>query len=134
MPALPIPAEIEQAFKAYPPAITAKLKSLRALIFTTWAETEIDVPLTETLKWGQPAYLPGRPRIGSTIRLGATKDQTKAALFVHCQTTILPDFRDIHPDTFQTEGNRAVLLSASEQLPTTALGHLIASALTYHQR
>ena len=134
MSAPPTPIEIEQALKAYPPAIVEVLQSLRTLIFTTWAEIEIGTTLTETLKWGQPAYLPSRPRIGSTIRLGATKDHSKAALFVHCQTTILSDFRDIHPDTFQTEGNRAVLLPLLKPLPTAALSFLITRALTYHKR
>lgn len=133
MPTPPIPPEIEQAFGGYPDRVAEMLQSLRTLIFTTWAETNIDAPLTETLKWGQPAYLPSRPRIGSTIRLGATKDQSKAALFVHCQTTILSDFRDIYPNALQTEGNRAVLLDPGQPFPEP-LSHLIASALTYHKR
>ena len=59
-----------------------RLHEMRALIFAA-AEATGTAPLTETLKWGQPAYLPAK-RAGTTIRLGV--EGGHPALFVHCQT------------------------------------------------
>ena len=48
---------------------SARLMTLRALIFDVAAKTDGVGALDETLKWGEPAYLT-RSKSGSTIRLG----------------------------------------------------------------
>jgi len=91
--------------------------------------------LVETLKWGQPAYLPARPRTGSTVRIDAIKnDPDRYGLFVHCQTTLISDFRQIYEDRFEFQGNRALVFSHGEPLPREALQHCVSLALTYHQK
>jgi len=104
---------------------------MRDLIFDVAAETEGVGALQETLKWGQPAYLTPETKSGSTIRLGAPKDGG-LALYAHCQTTIISDFRGLFPDEFTYEGNRAVRIAEGDDLKPCALSLLIKSALTYH--
>ncbi len=122
---------VRSAFDAFPDDARASLMAMRDLIFDVAETTEGVGRLEETLKWGQPAYLTPETKSGSTIRLGAPKDGG-AALYAHCQTTIIPDFRGAFPDTFTYEGNRAVRFGPGDDLQPTALTLLIKSALTYH--
>ena len=124
---------VEAAFAAFPEPSRSGLLALRALIFEIAEEIPGVGPLQETLKWSQPAYLTPVTRSGSTIRLGRPK-QGGFALFTHCQTTILSDFRTVFPDDLDYEGNRAVRFRDSEMPPTDKMALLIRSALTYHCR
>lgn len=128
-------ARVKAVFDAHPRELRADLLTLRALIFDTAAETEGVGGLVETLKWGQPAYAPAKPRTGSTIRIDALGDRRgHTALFFHCQTTLVSDFRQRYPDLLAFQGNRAVVLAPGQELPRDALKHCIALALTYHAR
>lgn len=123
--------DVEAKFASFPEPARAGLLALRGLIFET-AKTTPDIgALQERLKWGQPAYLTPETRSGSTIRLGLPK-QGGFALYTHCQTTILSDFRNLFPDDFVYEGNRAIHFKDSKALPFEKLRLLIHSALTYH--
>ncbi len=122
---------VRDAFAAFPDDVADDLLRLRAMIFDVAAETDGVGALHETLKWGQPAYLTPETRSGSTIRLGAPKDGG-AALYAHCQTTIIPDFRGSFPDEFSYEGNRAVRFEAGKAPAGGPVRLLIKSALTYH--
>ena len=120
---------------AYPKAARDTLLALRKLILATAAETEGVGALVETLKWGEPAYLPKTPRIGTTVRINALKGSPdKVALFFHCQTNLVAAFRERYPDVLQFEGNRAIVLPVAKPLPVKPLKHCIAMALTYHLR
>lgn len=68
-----IPADVAVAFAAFPDPVRVQLLEVRRLIFATAAETSGVGPLTETLKWGEPAYLTEATVSGSTIRLGPLK-------------------------------------------------------------
>src|SRR5262245_40711930 len=68
-------SDVQSVFKAYPPALRAKLMALREILFDTAAMTEGVGPLTETLKWGQPSYLTEETGSGTTVRI----DRLKAA-------------------------------------------------------
>lgn len=126
---------VKAVFDAYPPPLRADLLALRALILDTAAETDGVGPLVETLKWGQPSYLPARPRIGTTVRIDALKDRADGyALFVHCQSRLAETFRQRYPDQFTFDGNRALLFTQGQPLPRDALEHCIALALTLHLR
>ncbi|MEM9011207.1 MAG: DUF1801 domain-containing protein [Pseudomonadota bacterium] len=124
-------AEVAAAFAAFSEEVRPGLLSLRRLIFETAATTPGVGRLQETLKWGEPAYLTAESKSGSTLRLGPAK-QGGFALYAHCQTTIISDFRALFPDDFHFEGNRAVRFHAAAPLPQEKLRLLIASALTYH--
>ncbi len=126
-------ANVAAAFDGYPRPVRAKLMRLRQLIFDTAAKTEGVGQLKETLKWGQPSYLTGLTKSGSTIRIDATKDGSgRYAMYVHCQTNLIESFRRRYPEALRYEGNRAVLLDAGDDIPVEELKHCIAMALTYH--
>jgi len=121
-PPPPPPAEVRAVFDAYPPALRRRLERLRALIFRTAAATEGVGPLTETLKWGEPAYLTEATRSGSTVRLGASRKRPDcAALFFHCRSGLVDAFRARFPE-LDYEGDRAVLIAPGSDLPEDPLG------------
>jgi len=103
---------------------------LRALIFETARETEGVGDLAESLKWGEPSFTPARPRIGSSVRLTIRDDDTVAMLFI-CHTNLVDRFRELYPETFAFEGNRALLFKPRETIPAAETKHCIAMALTY---
>lgn len=84
---------------------------------------------------GDPAYLPKRPRIGTTVRINALKGTSDGyAMYVHCQTTLIDQYRLLYPDAFAFDGQRALLFSTAEPPPQEALRHSIALALAYHRK
>ena len=92
-------------------------------------------PLSETLKWGQPAYLTAESGSGTTVRIDRLKNRDDGyAIYFHCQSGLVDTFRTIYPDTFTYEGNRAIVLGAKDRVPVRALGHCIGLALTHHLR
>lgn len=105
---------------------------VRGLIFQTARDTDGVGLLTETLKWGQPSYLTQATKSGTTIRLG-TRKTGGWGLYVHCQTSVMTDFRNVMSDAFTFDGNRGVLFDEREIPDENALRMLIHSALTYHQ-
>ena len=126
---------VKAVFDAYDSTRRDDLLHLRHLIFETAAEIEQVGELSETLKWGQPAYLPKKPRVGSTIRIDALKSDTnRFAMFFHCQANLVPHFREIYPEKFRFQRNRALVFDHGDAIPTDALKHCVALALTYHKR
>lgn len=123
--------DVAASFAGFPQPARRGLLTLRGLIFETAATTPGVGALQEALKWGQPAYLTPETKSGSTIRLGLTK-RGGFALYVHCRTSIISDFRSLFPDDFVYEGNRALLFEEGEALPIEKLQLLIRTALTYH--
>ncbi|MEO1194256.1 MAG: DUF1801 domain-containing protein [Pseudomonadota bacterium] len=124
---------VEAAYAGFPEAVRLGLLRLRDLIFEIAAETPGVGPLEETLKWGQPAFLTPETRSGSTIRVGVPKTGG-FALYVHCQTTIIAESRDLFPDDLTYEGNRAIHFQDLSEVSAEPVRLVIARALTYHQR
>ena len=128
------PERVQALIETSPPEVRAKLFGLRRLILETAARIEGVGPLTETLKWGEPAYLTEASRSGSTIRLGwKPKRPEQVALYFNCRTSLVDDFRSLFP-ALNYEGNRAIVLAADEEIPENELASCIATALTYHRR
>ncbi len=128
-----IPADVAAAFDALPDSVRPQLLEMRDLLFDVAARTDGIGEVVETLKWGQPSYLTVRPKSGSTVRLGVSKDG-RPAMFCHCQTTLVGEYRNLYHSAFDFEGNRAVILKEEVALPVAELQHCIALALTYHRR
>lgn len=122
---------VEAVFAAYPEPEQKNLLLIRDRIFRIAKKTAGVGRLLETLKWGQPAYLTPETKSGSTIRLGLPKTGGYA-VFVHCQTTILSDFKQVFPDDFAYDGNRAVHFDVDHPPEFLKLDMLINGALTYH--
>ncbi|KDA02795.1 DUF1801 domain-containing protein [Hyphomonas oceanitis] len=126
---------VEAAFDAFPAPARAYLLKLRDLIRATAQKTQGVGPLTETLKWGEPAYLTNATKSGTTIRLGwKPAAPNTAQLLVHCSTTLVNEWRDLYADTLAFSGTRAIDLDITAPLPRAELAHCIAMALTYHAR
>jgi hypothetical protein len=123
---------VAAVFASFPPKTRAKMLALRKLIRETAAATEGVGPLEETLRWGEPAWLTTQSQSGSMIRINFRGG--KCAMYFLCRTSLIAKFREIYPDSFDYEGNRAILLPAHGALPTAALRHCIALALTYRLR
>lgn len=129
-----LPKDVAKAFEAQPVKERAKLLLVRDLIFETAERTPGVGALTETLKWGEPAYLTEETKSGSTIRLGVPRgrEQTCALYFI-CSTSLVDSFRSQFADDLTFDGDRAILLDTSKRLPKRALRACISMALTYHQ-
>lgn len=132
MPAPPLPPEVDSAFGALPAPIGKRLLQVRELIFATAAAHDEVGCLTETLKWGEPAYLTDESGSGSTIRLGRLKDSDHAAILFNCRTTLVDTFRERFPDQFEYRQTRALLLPVAGKLPKQELSVCLSLALTYH--
>ncbi len=123
-------ADILTVYAEAPPLVAARLARMRALIHAA-ADATGTQPLTETLKWGQPAFLPAK-KAGTTLRLGWTAPGT-CTLFVHCQTDLVDRYRSRFPGAFSYERARAVHLPASAPFDEAAFQQIAAMALTYHR-
>ncbi|MBL4602389.1 MAG: DUF1801 domain-containing protein [Emcibacteraceae bacterium] len=119
-------------FDRFPVEMREKLLKLREIIIEeAIANTKVG-EIEESLKWGQPSYVPLNGS-GSPIRLGVEKKSPgKFGLYVSCNTNLIETFKHIYPDQFNYSGNRAVLFSAGSHLPENELRHIINIALTYH--
>ena len=123
---------VAAVYKSYPEDIRNKLLALRQLIFET-AENISNVGLIEeTLKWGMPSY-DAKGKVGTPLRLAPAKDKIQYGLYVHCQTSLIDEFRKSYPDAFQYNGTRALLFGPDDQPPKRELEEFITKALTYHR-
>lgn len=121
--------KVSEVFDGYPDAQCKKLLFLRQLIFEV--ASEINIELEETLKWGEPSYLSNK---GSTVRIAWRKSQPKQyAIFFNCKTTLVETFREIYPEQFTFEDNRAIVFKMGDVVPISELKHCITLSLTYHK-
>lgn len=126
---------VEEVFARYPEPVRQQLLSLRALIFETAKATEGVGLLEETLKWGQPSYLTPKTKSGSTIRIDQVKKGEGAfALYVHCQSGLVRQFKELYDTELRFDGKRAILFDLDTSLPEEPLRHCVALALTHHLR
>ncbi|MGR3761377.1 DUF1801 domain-containing protein [Roseobacteraceae bacterium NS-SX3] len=124
---------VEAAFAVPDPLARDGLLALRRLILETAASTPEAGRIEEALRWGQPAYLTPETKSGSTIRLGVPKG-ARFALFVHCQTRLIPEFAAAYPAWDRFESTRAVLFEHPREIEPMRHGWLIRRALIYHIR
>ncbi len=119
---------IQQQISSYPGAAQAKATELRALILAV--ASQLEKPVEETLKWGEPAWLvPG----GSTVRMQWSRKAPDAlALHFTCKSSLVETFREIYREELSFGGNRTVWLSLQEPLPTALLQHCVSLAFRYH--
>ncbi len=125
---------VKDVFEAYPETVRKRLLALRSLIFDVAASTDGVGPLTETLKWGQPAYLTEKSKSGSTVRLGTTKKPDEAAVYFICHTGLVSRFKEVIPDALPYEGTRAIVFGADDAVDEDALAQCLAMALTFKKK
>jgi len=122
---------VSKLLEQYPPAAKKKLIQLRKLIINTAKATVGVDKLVETTKWGEPSYL---TKTGSTIRMDwKAKTPDNYYLYFICSTELVNTFRLIIGEELEFEGNRAIVLSLKEPMPTEALQRCITLALTYQK-
>jgi hypothetical protein len=129
-----MPEEVRAALLRLPAHLRPTLLEVRGLILEVAAAAEVG-PLTETLKWGEPAYLTEVSRSGTTIRLGVTRGEvSRCAVFFNCKTRLVEGFRERFAEEFSYEGKRALVLPHEADWSREALALCLADALTYHRR
>jgi hypothetical protein len=88
-----LPSDVAAVYAGFPPEMRARLMEVRALLFDLAGGTGVG-PLTETLKWGEPAYLTDASRAGTTVRLGVTDGQATVFAPAICLTRALTYHRE----------------------------------------
>ncbi|WP_108882114.1 DUF1801 domain-containing protein [Anderseniella sp. Alg231-50] len=126
-------AKIRQVFESFDMPVRERLLELRQMIIDEAGRHPEIGEMQETLKWGQPSYLPVKPRIGTTIRLGQhSTGAGKIGFYFSCNSTLADDYQQLYSGVFEYEGRRAILIDLDGQVPEKPLRHCIALALTYH--
>ena len=125
--------DVKAAFAAAPVAVRPGTLALRDLILAEAASMPDIGPLTEALRWGQPAYLTLATGAGSSLRIGVPKSGG-FALYAHCQTTLIADHRELVGAALRYEGNRALLFDSASDLRADLIAPLIRRALRWHWR
>jgi len=124
-------ARIEKVFNDYPEFVKNKMEHLRSLIFEVANGAEAISKIEETLKWGEPSYL---VKNGSTIRIDwKPKNPNQYAMYFKCTSKLVETFKIVFKDTFEYEGQRAIIFKLDDIIPETALKHCIEAALKYHK-
>jgi hypothetical protein len=122
---------VAQAFNALPESHRKPALELRELILEVAGQLNLPGGVEETLKWGQPGYLPAKPRTGSTIRVGF-HDENTIALYFNCQSQLVENFRTLFGETMSYAKNRAILFDVSSSLPANVIRQCARMALRYH--
>jgi len=65
----PLPAQLATTIAPWPAGAQAHFHTIRTAILSAAADTPHVGPITETLKWGQPAWLTQASKSGTTIRV-----------------------------------------------------------------
>lgn len=120
---------IEELYPTYSKKVKSKLIELKQLIRKVASESG-NLSIKEELKWGQLSF---STKDGTPIRIDRFSDN-QVALLVHCQTTLVEDWRALFGGTLQFSKNRAILLSVEEELPTNQLSMCIEMAFNYHKK
>jgi len=128
-----IPKHIEAVYAKYDPKQRAVLLDLRNLIFETAASDARIGSLTETLKWGEPAYLTEETKSGSTLRIGYSKLSESPALFVSCSTSLLTTLQELDTkQTLQYHGLRDIGVPKVTSRNKDMIRTCILKTFTYH--
>lgn len=130
----PLPDDIDAVIGKWSAPARIRFTALRKTLHDVAARAEVG-ELTEALKWGQPSWLPAKPRVGSTLRCGwHASDPERFNLYVHCQTTLVETMRTLYPKAFDYDGQRALRMSLTDPAPMEAMEHCALLTLTYHRK
>lgn len=126
--------EVAAVYQSYPDLARQKLLSIRQKIFDLAQKNKDVGQIEETLKWGVPSYLTKRPKSGTTIRLQWLPSAGQFGLFVHCQTSLIAQFKEHHNTLLKFDKNRGILFDEHEKIPELIVEDFLTQALTYHLR
>ncbi|MEM7520466.1 MAG: hypothetical protein AAF307_05460 [Pseudomonadota bacterium] len=126
------PDTVLTRLRSWPDAARAAFQTCRAIFHAVADEAKLGA-LEESLKWGQPAWRPKRPRTGATLRMSwdpATPEHL--LLFVDCKTDLAARMQHLYPDLPVNDGRRQMAVSLEQALPSQALRHLAEMTFAYH--
>jgi hypothetical protein len=126
-----MPMQVQAVFDACPVPVRQGLLQLRGLILTEAAQMPQIGPVTEALRWGQPAFLTLQTGAGCSLRIGPVKSGGFGQ-FVHCQSGLIPAFAAGPGAGMRFEGTRAVLFATVAEIQAAPLALLIGRALGFH--
>ena len=119
----------------YSPAVRSLLRQLRKLVLSTARDIKDVGPVAQELRWNQFSFLTLESGSGSTIRIdGRRTEANKAAIYFHCQSGLVDQFKEHYKNLLTFEGQRAIILDVQKDLPEAAIRHCILLALTHHLR
>ncbi|HEY9114860.1 MAG TPA: DUF1801 domain-containing protein [Bacteroidales bacterium] len=123
--------KVKDVFNGYPKYVKPQLIKLREAVLGAASEIDGLDELEETLKWGEPSYL---TKYGSTVRIDwKEKNPEQFAIYFKCTSKLVPTFKIIYKDTFEYEGNRAIVFKLNNKIPEVELKNCIKMALNYHK-
>lgn len=126
-----VSTQVAQSIADYPPKAKAVFTAVRQLVVSVAKETAGLEKTEETLKWGEPSYM---AEGGSTVRMKWSENQAdQFSLYFNCNSILVETFRELYPDDFIYDGNRAMSFPISEKIPETALIHCLSMAMQYHK-
>lgn len=127
-----MPYTILDQISRWPEPAQLRLQAMRSLFHEVAATAGIG-PLDESLKWGQPAWRPNKPRTGSTLRLNwSTAEPASMMAYVDCKTDLAAQMQTRFPNLPGNDGRRALRfdLTGSDDEALWQLAHL---TFTYHR-
>ena len=125
--------QVLDVFKEYPPKYRKKLLLLRKFVLSAAGEIPQGEVLLETIKWGEPSYLFGKRKIGTTIRIHWLKSKPdQFGIYFNCRTNLVDRFKKKFGKKFNYEGNRAIIFTIDDKLHIKELKECIYMALTYY--
>ena len=125
--------DVAETFTDYPMEFREKLLILREIILKVAKNTPQIGELIETLKWGEPSYLPEEKNIGTTVRIHWLKTKPdQYGIYFNCQTNLIEQFKKRYGNKFSYEGKRALIFKIDDELNLKNISDCVSIALTYH--
>lgn len=121
---------VVRKFDLYPAAARKRLLELRTAIYKVAAYEGIG-EVTETFKWGEPAYI---VKHGSTVRIDWKPTRPDhVSVYFNCNTKLVETFKALYSDIFQIVGNREIQLATADNIPMPQIMSCISMSLRYHK-
>lgn len=129
-----LPRDVAAVVQSYPKDVQARFHEIRRIVLAAAADTPGVGPITETLKWSEPAFLTDASKSGTTIRLAwKASAPDHIGIYLNCRTSLIETVRSIYPNDFLIEGNRALLIAIKTPLPAGPVDHCVRLAQSYHR-
>lgn len=129
----PLSHTIQSIIEDWPRLAQTHFMALRGIVHDAANTAEVG-KLCETLKWNEPAWLPAKRGIGSTLRTcWSPKRPNALGVFLNCNSSLPETMRSLYPNSFGFEGKRSLFMPLDKPLPMDALHHCAHLTLTYHR-
>lgn len=129
LPAMP-PA-VQAVYDGCTSPVRQGLAQLRHLVFAQAERMPHIGPLTEALRWGEPAFLTPQTGAACSLRIGPVR-AGGFGLFVHCKSGLIEGFRAGPGAGLRFSGTRAVLFDSVADIDPAQISLLIGQALGFH--